>query len=210
MLAINKPAFPACGRRLWLAVAFSIAVHALLVGTMQRNATGSGAGGPEQFPIRLDAQLAVSKAPDLPALPPESGGTAIAINARHTTSTTPPQASSLKPATTAASQTKAAAGPYYFPSTELDRKPFPLKRLVVPVPDDYEKPEQASVVLRIRINEGGGVDDARVLMSSGVSAFEEEALKAFRAARFKPGYRQGIAVRSEMTIEVTLYPPDNS
>jgi TonB family protein len=62
-------------------------------------------------------------------------------------------------------------------------------------------------MLRLRISESGQVDDATIVMSTGIPEFEAAALQTFSGARFQPGYRANLPVRSEMLIEVTLQPP---
>ena len=58
------------------------------------------------------------------------------------------------------------------------------------------------MVLRLFINEIGGVDRAEILSSTPPGLFDASALDAFAAARYVPGYVAGVAVKSQMTVEV--------
>ncbi len=98
---------------------------------------------------------------------------------------------------------------YYFKASELERRPHPLERIEVPVPESAIA-LTGSVMLRLRISESGQVDDASIVMSTGITEFEEAALEVFSQARFRPGYRAKLPVRSEMLIEVTLQPPPSA
>lgn len=95
---------------------------------------------------------------------------------------------------------------HYFKASELNVRPTPL------VDVDAEYPVQALgregyLVLQLLINESGAVDDAIVATSEADGIFDESALTAFRQARFSPGMRQGVPVKSEMWIEVWFHAP---
>jgi TonB family protein len=197
-------------KKLLMWVALSVGFHAIIVTSIERPTAGAGIAEADLTPQPFSGRLinvtynATPKASpaSLPALSaaPEKSADSLPVSAsKHADS---PDPSTGTPA--------AQRGIYYFKTTELDRKPFPLKSLVVPVPDSYDRPDPASVILNIRINEAGTVDHAAVVLSSGARDFEEVAVKTFRNARFNPGYRQGVRVRSEMTIEVTITPPDDT
>ena len=69
----------------------------------------------------------------------------------------------------------------------LDAPPKP-KRTIRP---DYPKGarqrgEQGDVILEIRVNAEGTVDDVKVATSSGVAELDEAAVKAAKAAKFSP------------------------
>ena len=100
----------------------------------------------------------------------------------------------------------AAAGDsllYYFKASELDRRPFPLQPIEIP---DPQTREGGSVHIRILVSESGRVDHASIVMSTGLADLEQSALGAFSSARFRPGYRGKIPVRSEMVVEVNAAP----
>jgi TonB-like protein len=95
----------------------------------------------------------------------------------------------------------AGAMPRYFSASELDRRPIAL------LPIDPEIPEPAPhhaslVVLAILIDETGSVDRVVPLTDSLGDPFRESAAAAFARARFAPGLRGGVAVKSRMLVEV--------
>lgn len=94
--------------------------------------------------------------------------------------------------------------PHYFSARELTEKPFVLEdipsNLVLPLPD---VPPQSTVV-RLMIDESGNID--RVVMED--SRLPEGAAKliaeAFEKTRFHPGRINGMPVKSQLRIEITL------
>ena len=93
-------------------------------------------------------------------------------------------------------------GPYYFPPQELSRRP----QVTLPVAIDY--PEKAPlvawkhVVLRLLINEAGDVDKVIVETTDVPSELEALARQAFAQAKFQPGLRGDIPVKSQMLVEI--------
>jgi protein TonB len=86
-------------------------------------------------------------------------------------------------------------------SPSLDRSPQPLDDISPAVPAAAGQ-RGGTVVLRLLVSEHGVVESAVVVRSSPPGLFDEAALTAFRQARFSPGLRAGIPVRSEVTYEV--------
>lgn len=186
--------------RLLLAVGVSLALHAALVLSVSRQ-PGSGNGmaaAPESPPLvaRLAAVVSESMT-SVPVTPAEPADTAPETRL----AVMPPS-----PSTAGSEAGGGESGLYYFKSSELDRRPFPLKQIEVPAPESAAALAGA-VMLRLRISESGRIDDAKIVMSTGIAEFEEAALREFSGARFHPGYRGNLPVRSEMLIEVTLRPP---
>lgn len=66
--------------------------------------------------------------------------------------------------------------------------------------------QEGSVVLRLLISTSGEVDEVAVLRSTPPGLFEASALQAFAKAKFSPGYFLGIAVKSQIYIEVGYTP----
>lgn len=97
-----------------------------------------------------------------------------------------------------------SAGPYYFPPAELSRKPQPSDPVPLDYPADTPAVARGSIVLRLLINEAGGVDRIVVEKSELPKELEELAKQAFSQSRFQPGLREGRAVNSQMMIEVTF------
>lgn len=116
----------------------------------------------------------------------------------------------IAPARGAASsgQTRAGAlprGARYYTPRELDVKPGIMTRT------EPEYPEAAArrflsgkVVLRLFIDESGAVERALALRADPPGYFEQSAERAFGAARFTPGMKDGRAVKVQLTLEVSF------
>ena len=96
----------------------------------------------------------------------------------------------------------------YFQTRELDVRPG----ILVHVRPEY--PEAAArrflsgrVVARLLIDESGAVERVAIVSAEPPGYFEESATKAFMAARFSPGMKDGRAVRVQMLLEVTFDSP---
>lgn len=93
------------------------------------------------------------------------------------------------------------APPRYLPASELDEKPQIRTRHAPEFPPDARS-DSGRVVLRLYINQSGGVDEIAVVSVEPEPAFEEPAVRAFADALFTPGRRQGVPVPSTVTIEL--------
>lgn len=194
-------------RRLLIAAAVSMALHGALLASVNRQ---PGGGNPD-FSPQLDAAPLAAR---LTSVVNESELKTEVIPEQQTAAAEPiaqtaPAAVNPSPASATAGSADAAATPgtlYYFKSTELDRRPFPLQHVEVPPPESAGA-LAGSVMIRLRISESGRVEDAKIVMSTGIREFEEAALREFSGTQFHPGYRANLPVRSEMLIEVTLRPP---
>ncbi|MDP1538177.1 MAG: TonB family protein [Burkholderiales bacterium] len=185
-------------RRLLIAAGVSTALHAAIVLSINRQPGGgyplAQAHNGAPLITRLAAAVTASVLP--------AGAEPAPAPATSAEPVPPPP-----PAVTGASADSAAPGTvYYFKSSELDRRPFPLARIEVPPPESATA-ESGAVMIRLRISERGRVEDARIMFGTGVTEFEAAALREFSRAQFQPGYRGNVAVRSEMLIEVKLHPP---
>jgi len=65
------------------------------------------------------------------------------------------------------------------------------------------KGQEGSVVLQLRINQFGVVQDIEVVETIPPGVFDQSSLEAFRHARFHPAQRQGRPVRALVKIRVT-------
>lgn len=189
-------------RRLWVAASLSVALHAAIVISVQRHPGSEPSLQSEQPTAPLMARLATAVSDAVlpvaePAVTPAAETVATARPAT-TNAAPPPLASNPDPA--------GDGSVHYFKTSELDRRPFPLARIEVPTPESAEA-LAGSVMIRLRISEHGRVEDAKIVMGTGIAEFEAAALREFSQARFYPGYRSNLPVRSEMLIEVTLRPP---
>ena len=100
-----------------------------------------------------------------------------------------------------------SAGSTYL-STGLDPPPRPLTEIEPTLPEAAGS-RGGSVVLRLFINERGGVDKVEVLSATPPGLFDTSAIEASLRVRFSPGYFSGIAVKSQVTYEMT-YPGANT
>jgi len=188
-------------RRLYVAAGLSVALHATIAVSVHRGLAGGAPPLPAATAPPLIARL-VSTVSDavMPAAVPEvaaiPGETAALARPAITSSPDNPE---NNPSVTAGSV-------HYFKTSELDRRPFPLSRIEIPSPESTAT-EAGSVMIRLRISESGRVEDAKIVMGTGFAEFEAAALREFSRAKFHPGYRGNLPVRSEMLIEVTLRPP---
>ena len=95
--------------------------------------------------------------------------------------------------------------PDYFAGGKLDPGPRPLQDIEPSYPEEA-KLREGSVVLRLLINEAGNVDTVAVVQAYPAGLFEASALEAFGKAKFSPGKMLGVAVKSQITIEVMFTP----
>lgn len=154
-----------------------------------------------QIAARLDTLLGiteVAEAPDPVASPPLS---------------TPPATAGTdtrQPNTAA----QPVAGPdlrfsadNYLTAGELDVRAEPLNEVDLVYPQlAYQMRTRGKVMLRLLINEHGGIDQVSVLDSEPRGTFEEAALAATWALRFSPAKKNGRNVKSQKTVEVTFDP----
>jgi protein TonB len=99
----------------------------------------------------------------------------------------------------------ALPAPYYYSALELDERPLPLTRVEPRFPQGA--PETGRLKMRLYLSEAGAVDAIDILETEPSGAFEAAAADAFAAARFRPGYRNGESVKSQVTLEVLFGAP---
>ena len=97
------------------------------------------------------------------------------------------------------------AAPQYRAAGTLDPGPKPLSDIDPEYPTRAGQ-QQGTVVLRLLINEQGVVDNVAVVRATPAGFFEEAALEAFGKALFSPGRFLGVAVKSQITVEVEFMP----
>ena len=95
--------------------------------------------------------------------------------------------------------------PHYFTASELDKRPA----LLMPV--DLEQSaasqlEEGYLLLRLLISETGDVEKVVVILNDSAGPIEEAAVQAFGRAQFTAGFLRGVAVKSQVLIEVKLHP----
>jgi TonB family protein len=94
----------------------------------------------------------------------------------------------------------------YYTALELDRRPQPLQN-IEPVYPALALAPVGRVTLALYISEDGEVERLEVESADQTGDFAGSARKAFDSARFLPGVRNGVAVKSLMRIEVRFGEP---
>lgn len=95
------------------------------------------------------------------------------------------------------------AGSEYFPTTDLQIRPHPIRPIEPTIPDNAD-PREIKVVLRIWISADGKVDRVVTLSGPTDERFSRSAATAFAMSRFSPGVKNGVPVGTEMTVEVVF------
>lgn len=98
------------------------------------------------------------------------------------------------------------AAPFYYPANQLDERPQ-IEAEVEPGFPSGAAATRGRVVLRLYIGAHGEVEKITVVEADPAGIFEKSALDAFAAARFSPGIKNGVPVRSLLTIEVRFGVP---
>lgn len=163
-------------------VAASLALHAALLGTVASGA-GDGAGG-ERSQASLHVLL------DAPAA---SGASAGEANRR---------------ARQAGPETARAPLPRrYLKSSELDQSPVPIELAPLVYPEkEYVNRIRGVVRMQIYISESGAVERCEIVSATPAGRFEQAAIEAVQATRFRPGIKGGRPVPSQKLIEVGFDP----
>ncbi len=178
------PALPSA--RLPTAFAASLAIHAALAAALAAVVGGQlpGIGLPAFEPEGLLARL---RAPQ-----PAQTSTKPAAASPHGKQNGPSRGAGLP-------------GPYYYPATELTERPLPLAAIEPGFPDGA--PATGRVKIRLYISAQGAVDAVDITEAEPAGEFEQATVQAFREARFRPGYKSGKAVRSQLALEVRFGEP---
>jgi protein TonB len=95
----------------------------------------------------------------------------------------------------------------YYTARELDVRAEQMNEVDLVYPKRaYENRTKGKVLLRLYINEHGGIDNVNVLESTPPGIFEEAALTATLALQFKPAIKSRRNVKSIKTIEIVFNP----
>jgi protein TonB len=200
-------ALPASPARLAAALAASLVLHAAAALTLAATPPGSPSGQGGRTTTPLPARLVVpgvsvsAAAPPQPALPVEAPSAVRPEKTPKTLATAPPARRGEAPAQALG---LGAETIHYLPS-ELDVRP----RLRTPIDPPYPRvapPDGGYLVLQLLISETGAVEKVNVAAADPEGFFEQTAIEAFAAARFAPGMRNGVAVKSQTWIELKFHP----
>ena len=176
--------------RLSIAVALSLLLHVVLLLGMRINPTG-GVPDVTSTATTITAQLAPPSdivAPAADDAVPSAPATAVAAPVSS------PSRGIVVPLARDPNYYSARQLEVYPQPTELIRPPYPAAALDAHV--------NGEVTLLLLIDEFGVVTEASVVKADPPGYFEDATVNAFRAARFKPGRRDGHAVKSRVQIKV--------
>ena len=193
--------------RLSVGLAFSVLTHLLLMAGMRPMATAYSPPRPFQVEILRSEPV---PAPDAPVAITGTADPSAAVTASPPP-TEPRSIEAPPPPNTAAAPVAGLDLRFvtddYYHTREVDVRAEPLNevQLVYPEPA-YQRRVKGRVVLRLLINERGGLDQVSVLESEPRGTFEEAALAATWAVRFSPAKKHGRNVRSRKDIEVLFNP----
>jgi protein TonB len=172
-------------RRLGTAFAASLAVHASLAAGVAGLVLGGKAGDEPKAAVLVARLQSASPAPAQPKPASE-----------HPVERAPHRG---------AAPGAPLPAPYYHRTSELSERPAPLERIEPRFPEGA--PETGRLKLRLYINERGLVDAVDITEAEPAGVFEEAAAEAFRAARFRPGYKDATPVKSQIALEVRFGEP---
>jgi hypothetical protein len=96
--------------------------------------------------------------------------------------------------------------PVYLPADELDERPLIRSAVNPQFPPDAPV-SRGLVVVELRINEHGTVDEVVAQSAVPPGIFESAARAAFAPALFTPGRKDGVAVKSRVSIELRFGQP---
>lgn len=154
-------------------------------------------------PLPVAAQAGDETLPDAQALPPapEDGVVAATLGHRRLAEYRPPYLV----------QTEVVASPpggWYFPRAQLTVAPRLQEEPALDFPDSVAggAPRAGKLVLRVLVGFGGAVDRVEISQSSLPTEYEEAAVAAVAAVRFRPGELEGVPVSSETRFEIVFDP----
>ena len=97
------------------------------------------------------------------------------------------------------------AAPDYLLGAALDPGPVPIGEIEPEYPASANL-QEGKVVIRVLISDAGRVDNVAVVRAAPPGLFEASALEAFGRAQFTPARVAGVAVKSQITVEVHFLP----
>lgn len=226
---LQEPELSPATQRVVAALSISIAVHLALIGLLRVNPVAAPVAAdipvidvrlqpvaPPPLPVppkmavpATAPEMAPEPAPEAPPKPvppaPEERASPPAPAAPDAPPVVPsasnpaPQPSSALPAV----NVPLLVDPTYYTAKQLDVQPRALAAInpVYP-PDAVARGIAGWVVLKLKLDEGGNVQEVEVSDASPPGIFDQSALDAFRNAHFAPAQKDGRAVKSLVQIKV--------
>ena len=99
------------------------------------------------------------------------------------------------------------AGPSYLQLKEVDQRPAPITRIEPVYPPEAGQAE-GRVVVRLLINEDGGIDKIEIVAAEPPGLFERATIDAFGSARYQPALKSNVRVKSQITFEIRFFRED--
>jgi len=226
---LQEPELSPAMQRVVAAMSISIAAHLALIGLLRVNPVAAPVAA--AIPV-IEARLQPVAPPPIPAPPKMAVPAAAPEIASEPALKAPlqpvphaPEKSALPPAQAApdaspvvpsapnpAPQPSSAlptvnvpllVDPTYYTAKQLDVQPRALAAInpVYP-PDAVARGTAGWVVLKLKLDESGNVQDVEVSDASAPGIFDQSALDAFRNAHFAPAQKDGRMVKSLVQIKV--------
>lgn len=198
MTKFGPQVWPAYSRRLAFALCFSVCAHAALFANVPlapglREASLFTPGRPLAARLAPAIAQAVPEAFEPPPPPPRRPD--------------PEPRAQAEPAVAPAKPAGLPSAEIYFRGSEVDERAMPLNEVILAYPERALAKGQSGVVtLRLKIDHQGVLRDASVVDARPNGVFENAALEAVLALKFRPALRNGVPVASVKTIEVPFYP----
>ncbi len=226
---LQEPELSPAMQRVVAAMSISIAAHLALIGLLRVNPVAAPVAAaipviearlqpaapppipaPPKMAVPATApETAPEPAPEAPPKPVPPAPVASASPPAHAAPDAPPVVPSApNPAPQPNSALPAVnvpllVDPTYYTAKQLDVQPRALAAInpVYP-PDAVARGTAGWVVLKLKLDEGGSVQDVEVSDASAPGIFDQSALDAFRNAHFAPAQKGGRAVKSLVQIKV--------
>ncbi|GBL45858.1 proline-rich protein [Sulfuriferula multivorans] len=226
---LQEPELSPAMQRVVAAMSISIAAHLALIGLLRVNPVAAPVAA--AIPV-IEARLQPAAPPPIPAPPKMAVPATAPETAPEPAPEAPPQPAPPAPEERASPPAPAASDappvvprapnpapqpssalpavnvpllvdPTYYTAKQLDVQPRALAAIspVYP-PDAVARGTAGWVVLKLKLDEGGNVQDVEVSDASPPGIFDQSARDAFRNARFAPAQKDGRAVKSLVQIKV--------
>lgn len=98
----------------------------------------------------------------------------------------------------------------YLPAARLDERPAVLVDIPIDPPELRQHPQGGRLVLTLWIGSDGAVENVTVEENSLPAVFAESAARGFLSAKFRPGRKDGVAVKTRMQVAVSYLPLDSA